>query len=236
MEKAQEEIDRSSSEIRSLRRALIVSGGDIDREFARDIIKKHTYKYIIAADAGLRFLYEEEIIPTHIVGDFDSLEQEILEFYSGNPKVVIRMFSPIKDATDTELALRLAVELKSTEIYLIGGGGARMDHTIGNIQSMCIPLKAGIPCIMADPYNRIELLDHSTVIRRQEAFGKYLSFFSLGGAVRQLTLTGVKYPLAAHDLTTADSLGVSNEITDEEAAVSFSKGILIMIQSKDGHC
>jgi len=233
MEKARRKRSDSETESREMCHTLIISGGSIEPEFVRGLLKEYHFSYIIAADAGLRFLYREGLTPTHIVGDFDSLEQEILDHYTGNPNVIIRMFSPIKDATDTEIALRLAVELASTDIWLTGGGGVRLDHTLGNIQSMTIPLHAGIPCIMADSCNRIQLLDHGTTLKHKEVFGKYLSFFPLGGSVKGLTLTGVKYPLSDHELKPDDSLGVSNEVIGEEAAVSFRRGLLIMIQSKD---
>ena len=60
---------------------LIVTGGEIDREFAREVIRDRAYTYIIGADRGVAFLYDEGICPTHIVGDFDSLPPEIFEKY-----------------------------------------------------------------------------------------------------------------------------------------------------------
>jgi len=234
MEETKRERDNAGSGRDGAGKTLIISGGAIEPEFAKSVIQEHDFKYIIGADAGLRFLHQENIEPTHIVGDFDSLEQEILEYYTRDPKVTIRIFNPIKDQTDTEIALRLGIELNSSEIWLLGGNGARVDHTISNIQSLMIPLKAGIPCVMADAHNQIRLLREGTRIRKDEMFGTYLSFFPLGSAVRGLTITGVKYPLTNFDMKPDDSLGVSNEILDEEAVITFRRGVLIMIMSKDG--
>ena len=36
---------------------------------------------IIVCDRGLEALYKLKIIPNHVVGDFDSVSPEILEFY-----------------------------------------------------------------------------------------------------------------------------------------------------------
>ena len=215
-------------------KCVIVSGGLIEREFAREIFANENFEYIIGADRGLKFLSEENIEPTHIVGDFDSLEQGILDRYTSNPNVTIRIFNPIKDKTDTEIALHLAVELNASQILLLGGNGPRVDHTLVNIQSLMVPLKAGIPCVMADACNRIRLLDQGMILRKEEVFGKYLSLVPLGGVVKGLSLSGVKYPLSDYDLTPDDSLGVSNEITEKTATISFRDGKLIMIMSKDG--
>ena len=72
------------------------------------------------------------------------------------------------------------------------------------------------------------------VLKKEEQFGKYVSFFTVGGDVSGLTLKGFKYPLDGYDLTVADSgLTVSNEIAAETAEVTFDKGKLLMIMSRD---
>ena len=212
---------------------LIVSGGLIEEEFAREILRGGDYRYIIGADRGVEFLYHEGVCPTHIVGDFDSLPQEVLEEYVNNPKVVIRMFSPIKDATDTELALNLAVELKSSSIRIIGGNGARLDHTLGNIQALTIPLKAGIPCRMTDAHNDVMLLDNGLILPKETLFGRYFSLFALGGPVEGLTVTGAKYNVSDILLTSDNTLGVSNEAVEDILSIGFSSGRLVLVQSRD---
>ena len=74
----------------------------------------------------------------------------------------------------------------------------------------------------------------TNVLKRSEQFGKYVSFFSIGGDVPGLTLKGFKYPLNRHYLTASDSgLTVSNEIVAEEAVVEFEKGTLLMLMTGD---
>lgn len=52
--------------------------------------------------------------------------------------------------------------------------------------------------------------------------------------VSGLTLKGFKYPLDGYDLTVADSgLTVSNEIAAETAEVTYDRGSLLMIMSRD---
>ncbi len=85
-------------------------------------------------DKGLQFLYENEIKPDYIVGDFDSVPREIVEYYRTEENVPIREFNPVKDASDTEIALRLCLGLRRKEIYILGGTGNRIDH-LGRISS-----------------------------------------------------------------------------------------------------
>ena len=51
--------------------------------------------------------------------------------------------------------------------------------------------------------------------------------------MKGLTLKGFKYPLDRYCLRNLEGLGVSNEISDEMAEVTWEDGILVMIQSRD---
>ena len=46
-------------------------------------------------------------------------------------------------------------------------------------------------------------------------------------------LRGFKYPLTDYCLRGFCSIGVSNEIMEEEAEIAFDGGILLVIESKD---
>lgn len=66
----------------------------------------------------------------YIVGDFDSLPGEILERYRQEGEIPIRTYNPVKDATDTKIALDKALEEGSTEIWILGATGTRIDHVV----------------------------------------------------------------------------------------------------------
>ena len=116
------------------KRTVIVSGGILEKEFVLPILQSEETEFIIGVDKGLQFLYENEIKPDYIVGDFDSVPREIVEYYRTEENVPIREFNPVKDASDTEIALRLCLGLRRKEIYILGGTGNRIDHLWANIQ------------------------------------------------------------------------------------------------------
>lgn len=216
-----------------MKHILIVTGGSIEREFALSVCKTEDFYKIIGVDGGAGFLYENDIMPTDLVGDFDTLAPEILTFYRKETDAAIRRFQPEKDATDTEIALRLAVELGAERITVLGAFGTRLDHLLGNLFILNIALDAGIPCRLLDSRNCAYLADRSFTRKREEAFGSYISLFPMGGEVTGLTLRGVKYPLTDYRLSGTDSLCLSNEITDAEAGIAFSSGCLLVIESSD---
>ena len=101
-------------------KTLIITGGMIEADFALSFIQELKPDYILGVDKGLQFCYEYDIRPDYIVGDFDSLPGEILERYRQEGEIPIRTYNPVKDATDTKIALDKALEEGSTEIWILG--------------------------------------------------------------------------------------------------------------------
>ena len=192
---------------------------------------------MIAADAGLVFCRDNGIRPDAIVGDFDSAGREVLDGYLADcpagAQPLVRTFQPEKDWTDTELAADLAEEMGLTQAVLIGGTGTRLDHVLGNLQVMEKMCRRSFSLVIADPYNRISMHRESFTVRRDRQWGRYISLIPWGGDVTGLTLRGLAYPLTDHTMQTGVSLGISNQITEEEARVTFTEGCLLLIESRD---
>ena len=215
-------------------KTLIISGGNIETDFALSFIRKTEPDYVIGVDKGMKFCYEQQIRPDFIVGDFDSLPHYILKWYKENEDIPIREFNPEKDATDTMIALQMALQKKSSEIWILGGTGTRIDHVLCNIHILKNAWLAGVSAYLVDSRNQICLpVDKHFTVKKEGQYGKYVSFFPLGEEVKGLTLKGFKYPLDRYCLRNLEGLGVSNEISDETAEVSWEDGILVMIQSRD---
>ena len=188
---------------------------------------------MIVCDRGLEALYQLKIIPNHVVGDFDSVSSEVLEFYKKQTQIIFHKFNAEKDNTDTDIALKLAIRLKSSKITILGALGKRMDHAIANIHILKDALEAEIPCQILDEYNRIYLINKEMTLEKEKVYGKYVSLIPLTSTVEGLTLTGFKYPLNHYTLPIGTSLGISNEIIADTASIEMKNGILIVIESRD---
>ena len=213
----------------------LVSGGMIEPDFAFPYLQKQQFDIILAADRGLEFCYHYQIMPTYILGDFDSLSPEILNYYKENHVAPIREFNPMKDNTDTDIAFQQAIVLGSSEITILGATGGRLDHFLSIVQNLKTAWEKKIPAYIVDSRNLITIpVETSFEIRKEEQFGKYVSFFPLEKEVASITLEGFAYPLDHHYLpNTSGGLCVSNEIVEETAHVSYEGGILLMVQSRD---
>ena len=214
-------------------KTLIITGGSIEKSFALPFIAGLGADFVIAADRGLLFCHENGLRSDYILGDFDSLPSGVLDTYhdSGIP---IREFNPVKDATDTCIALEYALDSGSSEIWLLGATGGRIDHLLCNIQILKSAFLRGVPAYIIDSRDLLTLpVERRFKLSRAGQYGKYVSFFPLEDRVEGLTLRGFKYPLENFTLRNETGLGQSNEITSETAEVSWESGILIMVQSRD---
>ena len=125
------------------KQTVIVSGGMVEKDFALSILKSEETEFVIGVDRGLVFLYDNEIKPDYIVGDFDSVPRKLVEYYREELDVPVREFNPVKDASDTEIALRLCLGLNRKKIVILGATGNRIDHLWANVQCLQIALEAG---------------------------------------------------------------------------------------------
>ena len=218
-----------------MKSCVIISGGRLDVQFASDFIKKEQPDILITADKGLAFCEETGMIPTQIVGDFDTLGEALLPKYEALG-VPVRRFQPEKDYTDTEIAVHLAMELGAERITILGASeGNRLDHLFGNVMTMMAPAKEGIECCMLDAHNRVRILTKPLELRKEDQYGKYISLIPLTTDVYGVTLTGFKYPLWDHrfHVETTGSLGISNELVEDVGKIDFRQGILLMLECMD---
>lgn len=219
---------------------VIVSGGNIQKDFALRFLEKEIEESgrdnltFIAADRGMDFFRETGLMPDMVVGDFDSLSSEGKEYMESHPQLRVQRLKPEKDDSDTQSAMNLAIAGGASRILILGCFGTRLDHVMANIELMVPAEKAGVQLSLMDCHNYMTLAFDGMVLKREDQFGKYVSFFPLGTEVEGLTLTGFKYPLDHYTLTAADcGLTVSNEILEDTAEVHFDSGRLLMIMSKD---
>jgi thiamine pyrophosphokinase len=176
---------------------------------------------IIAADSGLIPLEEAGIVPDFIVGDMDSLDNlERLEKY---PKEKIIQYRKDKDYTDTELALELLMQNGCDEVWIIGGGGGRIDHLFA-LYSLFEREKA--PDRWFIPAYELRLIKNKTSLTLPKDL--QVSLFPLGGGPWEIQSCGLKWPL--------DNLpwergfcSISNVVGDHVQELNPIKGQFLLI-------
>ena len=184
---------------------------------------------IIAADSGAATALRYGCTPAIVVGDFDSLDEQLVEqLRTGGSHIVTAAVE--KDETDTELAVQLAIEQGATEITLLGAlGGARFDHTMANVF-----LLAGFDSVS------IKIVDGPSVCWSVKGpgnttidgqVGDLLSLLPLTGDASGISTSGLYYPLQGETLYFGRPRGVSNVLTQEHAEISLEHGLLLVIHT-----
>ncbi len=213
-------------------KTLIVTGGSLDICWVKEFIKTINAEYIIAADSGLKYIDELGLVPDMILGDYDSVEDGLLDKYKS---IDIKTYPREKDYTDTHIAIINALKAGASEIYILGATGTRMDHTFTNICNMKAALDCDVPCFIYDNHNKVYLVnDHMGEVKlaKDGQYGEYVSIVPLSEEA-VISLSGFKYTLDNYVLHQGLSICQSNEIKENEAVINIKKGLVIVFETKD---
>ncbi len=214
-------------------RGLIVSGGIVDDGLVCDMMKNGGYEIVIAADSGMEVLYRHHLTPDIIIGDFDSVSTEALSSFRQTERIEVVELDPVKNDTDTEYAIRDAIDRGATFLTILGGTGNRIDHVLANVGLLGIGIERGVEIELIDAHNRIRMTDRPMKLSKKEQFGRFVSILPYLDEATGVTLTGFKYGLSDYTMTGCNSLGISNEIVEDEAEISLRTGRLLVIESRD---
>ena len=209
---------------------LIVSGGHLDKELLRCVLARRQY-YIIAADRGADYLLDIGVVPDLAVGDFDSADNGVREAL--RQKTRLKEYNPRKDYTDTHIAVSEALLLCPDHIVILGATGGRIDHLLGNIELLYACRKQGVEAVILDENNKIRVIDNQLKIKKEMQYGRYISCIPFTESVKGLTITGFEYNLEAESIYKGQTIGISNELREEEGCITVRQGCLIVMETKD---
>lgn len=183
---------------------------------------------LIAANGGSRHLYQLNQPPDVIIGDLDSLSEEIRTWLQTAATQFIP-HPPEKDETDLELALLYAAQFEQ-DIFILGALGGRLDQTLANILLLAHPALEGRQVQLVEPYQRAWLTEAEVVVNGRA--GDTLSLIPLGGDVTIERTTGLKWPLQNDVLHFGPARGVSNILVADQAKVWLANGRLLCIHTQ----
>ena len=186
---------------------------------------------IIAADSGYNNASRLGVRPGLLLGDLDSIDRGALapDELEHIEKIIV---PAIKDDTDTQLAVDTALSRGADKIYIIGGLGGRLDHTLSTVFLLEYIKDKGAWGVITDGRNRVRIMESGEELTIKRGY-KYLSLVGLTDTCEGVSISGVFYPLKDAVLERKYAFAVSNEITADAAEISLSKGILLVIESRD---
>jgi thiamine pyrophosphokinase len=205
------------------KKAIIFLSGrlNLKADYYKNI--KYSEYDIYCADGGANHAYSLGVIPKVILGDLDSITEEVKIYYK-KLGVKFKKFPISKDFTDGELILG-EVTAKYKDVLILGGLGGRTDHFLTNLN-------------LLEKYKNITYEDENEIIfyvkKDMKVYGqkgKIISFIPLT-PINSLTLEGFVYPLDGINISRSSSLCMSNIIDKEIVQIKYNNGSVIGIVQK----
>lgn len=215
-----------------MKSCIIIANGDKPSKRSINYLFSHGVETIIAADGGANSCYKLGVVPQYIIGDFDSMHPEVLNYYKNKSKLL--KYSRQND-TDVEKALKLAIKKKYETVFLLGGTGDRLDHSICNLG---IVIKFFQKIRMIIIHGKTVLFPYANNVRLKSTSGETVSLYALNSNTR-ITSSGLKYPLRNVSLQFGEKESTSNTALSDSFALKISGGIVFVIREykkmkKDG--
>lgn len=195
---------------------------------------------VVAADSGVDHALAAGLPVHHVVGDLDSASADGVATAEARGATVHRHGAD-KDATDSDLALDLALALVAggsgdpvepvpPHLLVVGGGADRLDHLLADVAQLVSLRTAAVEvtavfgpavCTVVRPGRPRDLVARP---------GDQVSLLTPAGAARGVTTSGLRWALLDAELGAGSTRGVSNEAVGSTFAVAVAEGVVLVVQ------
>ena len=173
---------------------------------------------IICCDGSVESLINYGKRPQAIVGDFDSISQNLKKDLAD-----ILVHTVDQSENDLRKSLKWVEKFGGKSVTILGASGKREDHLLGNIFSI-LQFETKINTVMITDYGKFHMVHKSQSF---DGFrGQKVSLFSVDQSIR-ITTNGLKYPLQNETLSTL-YMGTLNVMLDEQFSINISHGKILV--------
>jgi thiamine pyrophosphokinase len=212
-----------------LRAAIFLNGSPDSRGLIQHALERADL--VVAADGGARYALEAGVVPNLVVGDMDSLGEDLLRRIEKRGTPLER--HPVrKDQMDGHLAVLAARERGATAADLLCAAGGRLGALFAVPHILLAAERIGLRCTVVSDHVRMFVIEAD---RRalQGSPRDSVSVLPLAGPATGVTLENMEYPLKNATLKSGDTIGFHNELTSNEARISVVEGALLVVQETE---
>ncbi len=209
------------------KKATIYLNGDLESYKNFDFPKNS--RLTVSADGAYNFLSQKNIKIDFIIGDFDSIDQELLsKIKKSTPEKLIHKESQY--LSDFEKTVDFLIQKEVKEITVFGALGKRKDHELINLHLPFNEKYHDINFSFVSPSELlIPLVGSSNFRMDKHHVGKTFSLLPISESVEIIKLSGAKWELRDEILTHGSPLGLSNIVTSEEFEITVGVGKVFLI-------
>ena len=202
-------------------RAVIIVGGELD---TTPVVGPGDL--VVAADSGYDHAVALDMPVDILVGDLDSISAAGRDHARAN-SVEIEQHPIDKDATDLELAMRVAASRGVRIMDVHGGEGGRLGHLLGVV--LLLTKREWDPVDIA--WHTGTAIIHAATpkhpVALSVAIGEAITILPVGD-VSDVTTTGLRWSLDNASLERGTTLGISNESVSDHVTVEVAEGAVLV--------
>lgn len=206
-----------------MKRAIIIANGNRPARRTLQYLQKKGFDTIIAADGGADSAKRLGIIPDAIIGDMDSVQSTVLEYFSDASEII--RYRRQND-TDIEKCLKYLIKKKYQRVVLLGATGSRLDHSFCNL---------GITLKFSDRI-KTDIISEKTYLETAEGDytfksvpGETISLYGFD-SVTKITTQGLKYALSNEALPFGIRESTSNVAESSEVRLKITGGRIFLMR------
>lgn len=197
-------------------RVLILANGDPP---TADLLaeQRAAADWFVCCDGAVATALRLGQVPEAVIGDMDSAPANL-------PAGCLRIELTEQETTDLEKALYTALDRGATEAVVLGAGGRRWDQFVASLATFAkyadrLSIEAG------DEHGWLRMLPPRVEHSIDLPLGTKTTLLPLPEATG-VTLSGVRWPLAAATLRLGGRDDISNEVTEPPLRVRYDAGCL----------
>lgn len=209
-----------------MKNAIVLANGQAPSKTVFKYLANAGYDYLICADGGANSAYKLGIIPDVIVGDFDSINHDVLKLFKSKSEIVkiVR-----QNDTDVEKCLKYCIKKKIKEVILTGATGDRLDHSFCNLG---IVLKYFHKIKIKIIHQKSVLSAQSGLVEFDTVKGETISLYGISDKTR-ITSSGLKFPLKKTALPFGKRESTSNSASGNKVKLNITGGNIFIVREYD---
>ena len=168
-------------------------------------------------------MFDRSLIPSKVLGDFDSITPDLLKKVEKR-NIDLISYEPNKDKTDFELSFDSINEPKDKNIFIIGGEEGEIDHLF-SIFSLVINYEfvTNVTWLYMD--KTIVFKNNMSIFLNEGTKFSVVPITNLN----KLTISGAKWNLNEENVEAGSSKTLRNESVETQIMISCNEGLFSVI-------
>ena len=207
-----------------MKKCILLANGRPPEKSVIKYLYKKGYDFLICADGGANSARKLKLSPDVIIGDLDSVEESVLEYYK-NDALILRVKR--QNDTDVEKGLKYAIKKGFDEVVLLGGTGDRLDHSYCNL-GIVLKFYEKIKVRLISEQSILSVYDN--FIELNTVKNEVISIYGFDDRTK-ITTKGLKYKLNNESLPFGVRESTSNVAMGKRIEIEIKNGKFFLIRN-----